>query len=316
MTIPTDPQATLLHGLEAIRSAHAHDPDRHGLEALTLLRAAGLTWRDMLGEPFAEDDYSMGLLRYGHTPHDPAVCCGRAVMYALAHARPSDLATAAVLVNRPDQTADRADFQRALITVAEKGGVEQLRGVVGKATVKEIDDNLDDKMAAFKATTIHNRDAVRMYDTYRDSVKTLAYYKAMQGSSTPLEDAYQGILGKKFDFDGTMRVPKDDMPAVRTARQAVLGALTVADMPVLASKFPGLTDGDKRQAMFNSVRAFGQWVPSPDDGGLELIVRTNNNQIVRVSRADGTPVAVRFDKLQSYAAFGESDLGEVLRTGP
>ncbi len=127
MTTPTDARATLLQGLEAIQSAHAHDPERRGLEAVRLLRMAGLTWRDVLGLPFPPDDgdpmglaasdrYTLRLIIYGHAP--PRLTdYGRAVMTFLHLATPAECATVAVLVNRPNLTP--AEHQQ-LVSIAWK----------------------------------------------------------------------------------------------------------------------------------------------------------------------------------------------------
>ncbi len=207
---------------------------------------------------------------------------------------------ALAIMDRPDQAAGRAEFQRALSLQAEKGGLAALRESVGKAAAKEIDDGLDTKLEGFKGTVLHARDGVRMFDTFRDSVKTLAYYKSMQGNSNALGDAYEDVLGKRYDFDGTMRVPKGQMSDVKQATRQVMRTMMPADLPALESSTPGLSEQDRQLKMWNSVQNHGQWVPSPDDGGLHMIVRGNNNQIIPVTRADGKPVEVRFDRLHQF----------------
>lgn len=207
---------------------------------------------------------------------------------------------ALAIMDRPDQAAGRAEFQRALSLQAEKGGLAALRESVGKEAAKTVDQGLDDRLADFKASVIHARDGVRMFDTFRDSVKALAYYKSMQGNGNALEDAYQDVLGKRYDFDGTMRVPKGQLSDVKQATRQVMRTMVPGDLPALESGTAGLSEQDRQLKLWNSVQSNGQWVPSPDDGGLHLIVRGNNNQVIPITRADGKPVEVRFDRLQQF----------------
>lgn len=98
----------ILTALDATLRAHQHDPERCGLEALRLLRAAELTWSDVLGKPFIPgDDYPLLLLTFGHLPQAISDC-GRAIMTLMHLASPFEAAIAAVLANKPDPTvADR-----------------------------------------------------------------------------------------------------------------------------------------------------------------------------------------------------------------
>lgn len=207
---------------------------------------------------------------------------------------------ALAIMDKPDQAAGRAEFQRALSLQAEKGGLAALRESVGKEAAKTVDQGLDDRLADFKGSVIHARDGVRMFDTFRDSVKALAYYKSMQGNGNALEDAYQDVLGKRYDFDGTMRVPKGQLSDVKQATRQVMRTMVPGDLPALESGTAGLSEQDRQLKLWNSVQSNGQWVPSPDDGGLHLIVRGNNNQVIPITRADGKPVEVRFDRLHQF----------------
>jgi len=123
--VTPDPRTTLLHGLAGVLEAHAQDPERAGLEAVRLLRMAGLTWRDVLGLPFppeddepmglaASDRYTLRLIIYGYAP--PRLTdYGRVVMTFMHLATAAECATVAVLVNRPSLTLAEHQELRSIV---------------------------------------------------------------------------------------------------------------------------------------------------------------------------------------------------------
>lgn len=197
---------------------------------------------------------------------------------------------------------DRADFQRGLTMVSGPKGREELETAAGKAVAKEIKEGLDGKLVGFKASTINNIGGADLYNRVRSATETHALVLAYQGesSASALEKAYQAQLGKKYDFDGTMRVPKGSLDDVRTAIRNEMSRLTVDDMPVLPSSTSGLSDRQKQEQLYSVIRSRPMWVNMPDDGGLILMGRGRNNQPITFNRADGSPVTIRFDHLQQF----------------
>jgi hypothetical protein len=127
-------------------------------------------------------------------------------------------------MDRPDQVAARADYQRVIGLIAEKGGAKHLEEAAGAAHTL-IDHGLDERLSEFRATVSADP---RLYDAVKDSVKYLAYYYAFQGRSAEaaLRDAYDGLIGRKYDFDGTIRAPKGMLGILERAGEVVLAELT------------------------------------------------------------------------------------------
>ena len=113
MPLP-EARVALLSALAGVLARHLDTPEKAGLEAMRLLRTAGMTWRDVLGPVFPPDDYLLKLASYGHrlpTHGD----CGRAVLTFLHLATPFEAAVAAVLANKPDLTPAEAQLLASIV---------------------------------------------------------------------------------------------------------------------------------------------------------------------------------------------------------
>ena len=107
-------RAVLLNDLSGVLARHLGTPEMVDLEAMQLLRAAGMTWCDVLGPVFPPDDYLLKLASYGHrlpTHRD----CGRAVFTFLHFATPFEAAVAAVLANKPDLTPAEVQLLASIV---------------------------------------------------------------------------------------------------------------------------------------------------------------------------------------------------------
>jgi hypothetical protein len=207
-----------------------------------------------------------------------------------------------VLAAMPDPAA-RTDFQRALAATAAKGGVAQLKEDVPPAAVKDIDNGLDDKLVDFRRTAaVPGLSAnVALTATVRDSIKTLAYFYAMQDGDGPkaLDRAYNAVIGDKYDFDGTMRVPKGTLATAETVTANVQAALKPADlMPLAADTMatasgPGMTVAQRQAVTLEAARR-GAWVPNESDSGLVLVGKLANGGMVQMRRTDGSRIEVPF----------------------
>lgn len=201
------------------------------------------------------------------------------------------------VMDGPDQTAARADFQRAL----QAGTAEQLKSAAGTAATSVIDDKstgVDDKLADFRGTTVANSGGVALYNTVKSSVQRLSYYYASQGKdpATALTMATDGILGK-YDISGTMRVPKGMMPDVQAATSQVQSGIKPADLAPMPGD-PNLTQ-DQRQAIAVQAAQGGRWVPNADESGLTLMAQLRQGATMPVRGADGKPVSVLFDDIRA-----------------
>jgi hypothetical protein len=213
---------------------------------------------------------------------------------------PADYQTLAAM-DTPAQASARADFQRSL----QAGKLEELKTAATPDNVKLIDGGpgnspLDTELADFQKTTATGTPGgIALYNNVRGSVQRLAYFYASQGmnGTTALSHAVDGVLGSKYDFDGTMRVPKGMLPQVQQATDTVTAGLKPGDLQDIGG-MPGLTPAD-RQGSFVAAAKAGQWVPNADDTGLQLTATLRDGSMRMVRRADGSPVSIAFDDVRA-----------------
>lgn len=125
---------------------------------------------------------------------------------------PADYQALATM-DRPGQIVAAGDFQRMLQTVGEKGDAQKLREAIAPQAVETIDKGVPDIMSDFRATIGNNPS---QYQMMAGAVTNLARYYAYRGAdaTTALQNAYDGIIGKHWGFDGAQRVPKGMLPTI------------------------------------------------------------------------------------------------------
>jgi hypothetical protein len=207
----------------------------------------------------------------------------------------------------PGQVGARGDVQKMLSLAAKKGGMAELHKSVqamGTSTskpAKDIDDGLGDALAPFQESTRFSG-GPDLYETVHDAVKNLAYYYAFQGAKAPdaIRQAVSGVLDARYDFDGTMRVPKGQMPLAREVTQGVQARLTADDLAPVAG---GPLAGGERSRLLDVAKR-GFWTPNANDDGLVLMGTYQNigaGVPVRmpIKRADGHNVEIKFSDMDA-----------------
>lgn len=204
-------------------------------------------------------------------------------------------------MDQPAQIGARADFQRAL----QAGSLNDLAKAADAQSIKNVDAALSDDgtLADFRQTTTGQSGGIGLMDNVTDSVKRLAYYYVGQGQSATqaVTSATNGVLNDKYDFQGTMRVPKGMLSVVDSAIVNVMGNLKPGDVQVVAGA-RGLTDGDNQNIVYQSAKTDGQWVPNADDSGLVLMRPLRNGGMVPVKLTSGQPLTIRFAEANALAA--------------
>lgn len=205
-------------------------------------------------------------------------------------------------MDRPDQAAARGDLQRALQVVAEKGGAQKLKEAAPPAAVQQIDQNIDERLSDFRQTVRWNEGGVKLFDTLRDATKELAYFYASQGTDggAALEKAYQGVLGQKYDFNGSIRAPKGQLPVIDQATQFIQQNLKPAELAALPGN-PDLTPAERQDVYVQAARN-GNWIPNEDDSGLVLMARFRNGAMLPVKHVDGSRIELKFNDAARVAA--------------
>ncbi|HEV2186933.1 MAG TPA: hypothetical protein VGR70_06980, partial [Stellaceae bacterium] len=205
-------------------------------------------------------------------------------------------------MDRPDQAAARGDLQRALQVAAEKGGAQKLKEAAPPAAVQQINQNIDERLADFRQTVRWNEGGVKLFDTLRDATKELAYFYASQGTDggAALERAYQGVLGQKYDFNGTIRAPKGQLPVIDKATEFIQQNLKPAELAALPGN-PDLSP-EERQDIYLQAARNGNWIPNEDDSGLILMARFRNGAMLPVKHIDGSRIELKFNDAERVAA--------------
>lgn len=206
-------------------------------------------------------------------------------------------------MSHPDQVGARADAQRMASFVATKGGEKALRDAVGDTMkAKNIDDGLDAKLSDFYETARFATRGPASRESMRSFVKNMAYYYAGQGASASqaLNHAVAGVLGAKYDFDGTMRVPKGQLALTREVTAGIQARLTDADLAPVAE---GPIAAEQRASLAGAAKG-GFWVPNADDTGLVLygrykVMATGIPVPMPVKRANGDVVEVKFSDMDA-----------------
>lgn len=200
-------------------------------------------------------------------------------------------------MDTPDQAAPRTDYQHMLGLLAAKGGAKQLREAAPHAAVQAIDQGLDQAMAPFRATV---RDA-RLYDSVRNGVRDLAYYYAFRGQEggQALNAAFDGVIARKYDFDGSIRAPKGTLGTVERAGDQLLGQLNAAQLPDIGGN-PQLTPDQRREVYLGAIR-HGEWRVNPDESGLTRMALFRDGTMIPAHRADGSIIQFRFDQADQLA---------------
>ena len=205
---------------------------------------------------------------------------------------PADYQTLATM-DLPGQAAARAAIHPPL----QAGTVEQMKPAATPDYVKQIDGgpgnsalDSDANLVAFKKSTeVGTPGGVALYDTVRSSIQRLAYYYSSQGTNgtTAVANASAAILGQRYDFDGTMRVPKGMLSQVQAATDQVTAGLKPGDLQDIGG-MRGLTATDRQSSFIGAAKA-GQWMPNADDTGLDLTATLRDGQVRRVLRCCRPP---------------------------
>lgn len=208
-------------------------------------------------------------------------------------------------LDHPDQAAARADFQRMLATIAEKKGAEQLKQAAPHSEVQLIDQGLDARLADLRASMWPD---IHAFDAWKAGVRDLAYFYAFNGRSGPtaLENAAQGLIDRKYDFDGRLRVPKGTLGTVEAAGDAVLAGVKPEQLGDIAGD-PTLTPAQRQGIALSAIQR-GYWRTNEDDtGAVRMAVRRDGLAVPAI--VDGRRLEFRFSDAARLAAGAASPVG-------
>jgi hypothetical protein len=121
--------------------------------------------------------------------------------------------------------------------------------------------------------------------------------------TTAAQKSFNDLIGHKYDFRATYRVPKNagvTPQAVDAGASAALRGIEKFDLMVPVDKVyrTGTTEAYRRQSYNSSLRANATWVTDPE--GEEGLVLYYHNE--RVRKSDGTPLRLSWKELQTVSA--------------
>jgi hypothetical protein len=208
-------------------------------------------------------------------------------------------------MDAPGQAPARADLTRALQATAQRGGMAALEKDAPPDQVRAINSALDDAIAPFRQTASIpgvNGNIQQIADI-RDTIRQLALFKTIQGTdgATAVQQAADGILGQKYDFDGTMRAPKGMMPQVQAATASTLAGLQSSDLAPLPSSGDPKVDSQRSADALRLVKNSAFWVPNESDDGVVAYVRPRDGSVLPVTMANGKRLEMKFNALPQAA---------------
>ena len=219
-----------------------------------------------------------------------------------------------------------------LLDEAIKLKPEQLRQGIPESEVSGLRARIHDDLEPLRRTMRDQGGGIEGYDNYADATEKLAL-ALMQKGMTPKEAsarAVENIVGFKYEFEETWRVPKNALGGNTNLSSLRAGALAAkhdigSDNPVLGEKVAlfvpptrssGVRPADAERMWRDTVRANGFWVTSPGDGGLTLYVRDRLTS-EPVYDASGKPITRTWEELSTVGnSVRAATMGDVRRRRP
>lgn len=177
----------------------------------------------------------------------------------------------------------------AILAEASKLKPEQLRQGIPETEIKDLRERIRRDMEPLQRSLAWQGGGIETYDNYADSAEKIATALIQKGLK-PKEasaKAIESIIGFKYDFEETWRVPKTALGGETTLSNLRSGAEAAkrdisSDKPILGEKValavpqsrPGVRPEDAERQWRDTVAANGFWVTSPGDGGLTLYVKS------------------------------------------
>jgi hypothetical protein len=162
---------------------------------------------------------------------------------------------------------------------------------------------LNTEMAPLLSTMVGVQKDRDFVDYYNMGEKLAALYvRDGMDASSAAHKAFGDLIGNRYDFRDTYRIPKDSGVAADDVQAGALAAK--AQLEALGAK-PAVDDvggpSDAKGASFDAYRRDGVWVTSPDNSGLNLMY---GNKSVKDAR--GAPLQLSWAKLAQMGGSPEA----------
>jgi hypothetical protein len=179
---------------------------------------------------------------------------------------------------------------------------DDLKGLLASGDAKDVRDKLQGYFEpAARTLMAQSTGGLSAATSIMEQAEKLAFVYKSQGKSAgdAAKQAYDEVIGWKYEFTPTYRVPRDQQPnlVTRGASYALsdLGRIALFDSP-----YPMGANNRERQSL-DAIKANGYWVTNEDETGLVLKVRGKDNSEYTAYRADGKAVEYKWLELQRLA---------------
>lgn len=177
----------------------------------------------------------------------------------------------------------------ALLAEAAQLKPEQLRQGLAEGDMKDIRERIRSQFEPLQRSLAWQTGGIATYDNYVDSAEKIAVSLVQKGIK-PKDAAaktFESLIGFKYEFEETWRVPKASLSAETTMGALRAGAEALkldvgSETPVIGKKVPLLVPAvsrsvraeDAERQWRDTIVSNGFWVTSPGDGGLTLYVKS------------------------------------------
>lgn len=207
---------------------------------------------------------------------------------------PGDLRVIPALT-APGQATVQADLVRANQVMHDKGGEAAWLKTLGPGASGQVEKaiGLNGTMRQYQNSLMVRGTVGQpgVWSAVHDAVQRLSLYYVGQGMSAveAVGKAAQGVIGLKYQFDGTARYPRGLGPQVQQRMAALEGSMKPEQLsaqhyaPAQASI---VADAPK------------VWITNAADDGLVMAYRDNSGVLRRVWGANGQPIGFTFGSVQ------------------
>lgn len=219
-------------------------------------------------------------------------------------AQENKLTPAAIVIpNMKDQGS------RARMASASALKLEDLKGLVPSGDAKDVRDKLQGYFEpAAKTLFTQSVGGMSTATTIMDQAEKLALVYRTQGKSVndSAKQAYDEVIGWKYEFADTYRVPREQQPEMVT-RGAAAALRDLGRVAMFDSPYPMGANNRARQSL-DAIKANGYWVTNDDETGVILKVRGRDNSEYTAYREDGARIEYKWQDLRRIA--GDDVAGE------
>lgn len=190
------------------------------------------------------------------------------------------------------------DGSRSRLAQASSMKPEELKALLAPSDPKDIREKLLDNFNTAQSTFVaQGADGNKTLNLVLNEAEKLAQLYRSQGKSVgdSARQAYTEVMGWKYDFADTYRVPKtEDIKAVRTGTAVTLKDIKAEDVQVFQGGAPMLLTED-------ALRNRTMWITTDEETGLRLMLRGSDGGVYAVHRATGGVIEFSWDTLRKQA---------------